>query len=109
MKQFLKAIVNEFEVGPNATHIAVIAYSSTPKVIFGFKGLSGNQLNATAVKMKLDDIPHSRGLTFIDKALKLAYTQVFNEQKGMRKDVPKVKRSNSYCLYPATVYTQFNA
>ena len=90
MKQFLKSIVNEFEVGPDGTHVAIVVYSNDPAVVLGFNGLLGSQLTTEAVETKIDAMPHLRGFTFIDKALKQARDQVFTKANGMRADVPKV-------------------
>ena len=90
MKNFIKAVNKEFEIGPNAAHVAIIAYSTKAQTVLRFSDLSGSQVTADAVNRKVDALPHQRGYTFIDKALRLAERDVFTEANGMRRDVPKV-------------------
>ena len=87
---FLKKIINEFNVGPDGTHVAVVAYSTNAKVEFAFNAVSGEQITAEEYGKRIDRIRFQRGYTYIDKALKLANEQVFVTSAGMRPDVPKV-------------------
>lgn len=87
---FLKKIINEFNVGPDGTHVAVVAYSTNPKLEFPFNAVSGDQITAEEYGKRIDNIRFQRGYTYIDKALKLANEQVFVTSAGMRSDVPKV-------------------
>ena len=88
---FLKEIVNAYNVGPDGTHVAIIAYSSNARVEFQFDRLKGDEITAEAYGKLIDGIAFQRGLTFIDRALLLADRQVFRADRGMREDVPKVK------------------
>ena len=90
MKEFLKSVVNEFNVADKWTHVAVIAYSTNPKVVLRFNDLKGSALTAAAVNTRIDGMKHQRGLTFIDKALRKAQESVFRTYYGMREDVTKV-------------------
>lgn len=88
MKRFLKALVSRLDVSPSATHIAAIAYSNNPEVVMRFNGVQGtNQVNQL-----LDGMRHQRGFTYIDKALLLANSDLFQSSTGMRSNVPKVSR-----------------
>ena len=90
MKDFLKQLADEFDISPSGTHVATVAYSTNPKVVFKFNTLQGSQLNADEVKKLLDRIPHQRGLTYIDRALLFADGEIFTVQNGMRPQVTKV-------------------
>ena len=90
MKDFLKATVNEFAIGAASTHIAIVAYSTNAQVVLRFNDLRGSQITNDAVNKKIDSMPHQRGFTFIDKALRAAERGLFTEAGGMRKHVPKV-------------------
>ena len=86
MKRFLKALVSRLDVSPSATHIAAIAYSTSPEVVMRFNGIQGtNQVNQL-----LDRMRYQRGFTYIDKALLLADSDLFQSSSGMRSNVPKV-------------------
>ena len=87
---FLKKVISEFNVGPDGTHVAVVAYSTNPKLEFPFNVVSGDQITAEEYGKRIDRIRFQRGYTYIDKALKLANEQVFVTSAGMRSDVPKV-------------------
>ena len=59
MKAFLKQLADEFDISPSGTHVAVVAYSTNPQVVFKFNTLQGSQLNTVEVKKLLDSIPLS--------------------------------------------------
>ena len=90
MKDFVKLISHEFDISPTGTHVAAVAYSTRAKTIFKFNTLQGPELNEENVGKLIDSMPHQFGLTFIDRGLKQAARDVFNEREGMRLDVPKV-------------------
>ena len=86
MKRFLKALVSKLDVSSSATHIAAIAYSNNPEVVMRFNGIQGtNQVNQL-----FDGMRYQRGFTYIDKALLLADTDLFQTSNGMRPNVAKV-------------------
>lgn len=90
MLDFLKKVTNAFNVGPDGTHIAVIAYSTNAVLEFTFNQLSGAQVTAEEYGKLIDGIRFQRGFTYIDKALKMADEQVFTTSAGMRSDVAQV-------------------
>ena len=90
MLNFLKAVVKEFNVGPDATHVAVVAYSTNPQLVFTFGTLSGADFMEKMYGQIIDMIPFQGGFTYIDKALKMADEQVFIPSAGMRPTVLKV-------------------
>lgn len=89
---FLKNVTNVFNVGPNGTHIAVIAYSNDALLEFTFNTLSGPQITAEQYGKLIDKIGFQRGFTYIDKALIMADEQVFTTSGGMRPGVSQVTK-----------------
>ena len=92
MKQFLKDMVKAFNVGPDKTHIAIVAYSTRAVLEFKFDRLKGSQVTEAGYNNLIDRIPFQRGFTFIDKALILADEQIFKRSAGMRPELPQVRR-----------------
>ena len=92
MLQFLKDMVKAFNVGPDKTHIAIVAYSSRAVLEFKFDRLKGSQITEAGYNTLIDQIRFQRGFTFIDKALILADQQVFQRAAGMRPDLPQVRK-----------------
>ena len=90
MLQFLKDMVKAFNVGPDKTHIAIVAYSTRAVLEFKFDRLKGSQITEAGYKSLIDRIGFQRGFTFIDKALILADQKVFQRSAGMRPEVPQV-------------------
>ena len=90
MLQFLKDMVEAFDVGPQKTHIAVVAYSTNANVEFRFNRLTGSAVSEEGYYGLIDRIRFQRGFTFIDKALKLANEQIFSTNFGMRPALPQV-------------------
>lgn len=83
IKTFVKYVARSFGISPNGTRAGIVLYSTKASIKAHF-----NQYNTTEdFEKAVDDLPHERGLTFIDKALDLASSQLF--PRG-RKDVPKV-------------------
>ena len=93
MKSFLKTIVDHFDIGPATGHVAIVSYSSDPKLELKFNDLRGPQLNNTNVKNYIDKMFHQRGFTFIDRALVFALNKVFVTRNGMRPNVPQVRKT----------------
>lgn len=92
MTQFLKDMVKAFNVGPDKTHIAIVAYSSNAVLEFKFDRLKGSQVTEAGYNRLIDGIRFQRGFTFIDKALMLADEQVFQISAGMRPELPQVRK-----------------
>ena len=91
MLEFLKRMVEALNVGPNKTHIAVIAYSSKAVLEFPFNKLKGTDVTVQEYGKLIDGIRFQRGFTFIDKALLLAESDVFTTAAGMRPELPQVR------------------
>ena len=90
MLQFVKDMVKAYNVGPQKTHIAVIAYSTGAKVEFKLDRLLGSAVTEEGYYKLIDRIRFQRGYTFIDKALLLANEQIFTTNSGMRPHLPQV-------------------
>jgi len=90
MLQFLKDMVKAFNVGPDKTHIAIVAYSTAANLEFKFDRLKGSQITEAGYNGLIDRIRFQRGFTFIDRALILADQQVFQRSAGMRPELPQV-------------------
>ena len=92
MLQFLKDMVKAFNVGPDKTHIAVVAYSTNAVLEFRFDRLTGSAITEEGYYGLIDRIRFQRGYTFIDKALSLAYDEIFTTASGMRPEVQQVRK-----------------
>ena len=90
MLQFVKDMVKAYNVGPQKTHIAVIAYSTGAKVEFKLDRLLGSAVTEEGYYKLIDRIRFQRSYTFIDKALLLANEQIFTTNSGMRPHLPQV-------------------
>lgn len=91
---FLEEMVDGFDISEKGTHVAIVEYSSKASVQLRFDEYSGAMLNAANLKRKVKKIPHFRGLTYIDKGLELANTEVFSVKGGMRPNVTKVSKQS---------------
>ena len=89
-KRFLERLVDQFDISETGTHVALVEYSTDASVQLRFNDFSGAELNAVNVKRKISSLPHTRGFTYIDKALALADTEIFSAKGGMRQNVTKV-------------------
>lgn len=90
LQNFIRGLVDSFQVDEDYTHIAIIEYSTTASVQLHFNDLSGKNLTRQNVKEKVQSMPHKRGYTYIDRALRMADRDVFTYAAGMRYNVDKV-------------------
>lgn len=81
-----------FNVGPDKTHIAIIAYSTNAVLEFTFDALKGSKVTEAGYYSLIDKIRYQGGYTYIDRALILADKQVFIRGAGMRPELPQVRR-----------------
>ena len=96
MLQFVKDMVKDFNVGPQKTHIAVVAYSNNAKVEFKFNSLRESEITEERYYRLIERMGFQRGFTFIDKALILTNEEIFSTASGMRPGLPQVWKE--YCL-----------
>ena len=108
IKNFLRSTINNFDIGHDAAQVAIVVYSTNAEVVLRFNDLEGLQLTSDAVIRKVNDLPHQRGFTFINKALRLAETEVFTEANGMRRNVPKVHLFCKKCLLSRSLLSDNN-
>lgn len=91
VQKFAKDVVDIYDISEKGTHIAILPYSTNPVIEIKFNKYKGAQLNGVNIKRDIDNFKLQRGLTFIDKALKLANEELFTEEAGMRKNIRKVR------------------
>ena len=72
-------------MGPQGTHIALVFFSTQAQVVSDF-----TEFNKDNIRRKIDEAPHLRRYTFINKGLKAAEERVFRTEFGMRPHVKKV-------------------
>lgn len=90
LKDFLKNLVSTLQISEDGWHVGIIAYSTRPEVVLRFNELSGAELNLGRIQEKIENMPHQRGLTFIDRALASADRFLFTVEAGMRPRADKV-------------------
>jgi uncharacterized protein YegL len=87
---FVTSTISKLNVGPTATHIAIVRYSSAAEVDFTFRTLTGSRVSAASYNKVIKGLRWQRGFTYIDRAIVMADRQVFTPAGGMRANVPKV-------------------
>ena len=88
---FLKQTVREFKIGKDGTHIGIIQYDSKATLVFDFKKYD----TLKGVERGIDTIINRKGLTRIDRALKLADQDLFSDKGGWRRDRAQVGRNRT--------------
>lgn len=88
LQSFVKDTIEFLTVSESQTHIGVIAYSSDATLELKFD----DSYNKIEVQQKVDQVTHTRGLTRIDLALKVASEQLFVPAGGMRVNARKVNK-----------------
>ena len=83
IKAFVKHVARSFGVSPTESRAGIVVYSTSASV----KAHFGQYLTIDEFVVAVDRLPHERGYTRIDKALKVASTQLFPRA---RQDVPKI-------------------
>lgn len=88
VKNFVRAIADIFTISRTKTHVGLMIYSDEARIMAKFNQIQSKEALSTA----LEDLPHLRGKTRIDLALKLASAKLFTGNGGMRwsSSVPKV-------------------
>jgi Uncharacterized protein containing a von Willebrand factor type A (vWA) domain len=85
-KDFLKALASTFDMGSGASRIGVVTFSYYTKYSVKLKDHS----NIHAFSKAVDEIPLMGSTTRIDKALRMAQTELFAPENGGRKGVTRV-------------------
>ena len=86
---FVQTLVSVFGVSPSGTHVALIPYSTDPKLALKFNTLTGSLLSVQEVNRQVARLRWQKGFNRIDKAMALADKEVLTNAAGMR-DVPRV-------------------
>lgn len=94
LKDFTKEFVKRFpkiSPEPDGTRIGLITFANEPTVQFNFRTLAGSQLNPTGVQQLVDKAPRGQGTKRkMEKAIKLAETDLFSPKGGARKGAKQV-------------------
>ena len=83
IKGFVKYLARSFGISPTGSRAGIVLYSTRASV----KAHFGQYPTTEEFNNLVDGLPHERGLTYIDKALELAASQLFPRA---RKDVPRI-------------------
>lgn len=87
-KNFMWAVISNFEISNNDTLVGIIRYSTQATVMFDFQFSADN--NILLLKETIDNIPYAEGGTRTERALQLALTDLFSDKGGSRPEVPKI-------------------
>ncbi len=85
-KDFVKSVASSLDISPTGSHVSVVTFSNIAKLNVKFSDHTNYKDFASAV----DGLKLLKSTTRIDRALAVAYDNMFNEQNGMRVKVPKV-------------------
>ena len=85
-KDFVKRVIDVFNIGVNGTHVSVVTYDTDTHIEFNLvKYFTKNELQKA-----VDDIKYNDGSwTFTGKALNTVRQKVFNASAGMRTNAGK--------------------
>ena len=87
-KNFIWAVARNFDISNSNTRLAILRFSTRANVIFDFKFSANN--NVLRLKEMVDNIEYVEGGTKTERALQLAYTDLFSDKGGSRPDVPRI-------------------
>lgn len=86
-RRFVENVAKTFQISPQKAHVALMIYSDEARVVTRWDKIKSQE----DLRAELDALPHLRGKTRIDLALKLAGADLFRSNGGMRPTpVPKV-------------------
>ncbi|KAK7494669.1 hypothetical protein BaRGS_00014067, partial [Batillaria attramentaria] len=86
LKQFVTALVSDFDVGPDTVRVGVMKYSDNSSTEFNLiDSASDNDLNGT-----ISGIVYEMGITNTGSALDYLRTSMFTPENGDRPNVPNV-------------------
>ncbi|XP_068760232.1 protocadherin Fat 4-like [Montipora capricornis] len=88
MKNFVKDVVDFFNIGPSGTHVAVVTYSTNTQLEFNLKA----HHTKSSIKSAVSKISYRGGWTYTADALDYVRRNIFVKSQGMRPDasIPKV-------------------
>lgn len=79
-KDFIVKVAQTFTISPQKTHVALMIYSDQAQIMKRFGEINSQR----SLRTDLDALPHLKGKTRIDLALKMAGTSLFSSSGGMR-------------------------
>ncbi|XP_048579839.1 uncharacterized protein LOC5504566 isoform X2 [Nematostella vectensis] len=85
-KSFVKQLASSFTVSPQGTHAALMIYSDHAQI----ESNLGQHSSIESFNDAVDRLPYLEKRTRIDKALKLAYNEVFSAERGARPGKSKI-------------------
>ena len=86
MRNFVKTVINDLDIGPKRTQVGVIVFSSTASISFHLNAYANRQSLTAAV----DRIPYINGGTKTADALYLLISQGFAGARPKSQGVPRV-------------------
>ncbi|TSZ54729.1 Matrilin-4 [Bagarius yarrelli] len=86
MRKFMVDIISEMDIGPNATRVGVVQYSSQVQNVFSLKQYVTHEDMVKAIK---DIIPLAQG-TMTGLAIRYTMNVAFSAEEGARPNVPHV-------------------
>ena len=85
-KDFVSQMIQQLQLSSNGTHSALVLFSDSAALKIKFSDYQ----NVRDFQRAVQELPLMGSTTRIDKALKLAYNDMFNAANGMRPNVPKI-------------------
>ncbi|CAH3124523.1 unnamed protein product [Pocillopora meandrina] len=86
VKDFVDLIANSFLKNKVGSRVGLMQYSILPKMNVRFS----DELTREQFRSVLDKVRYEGGYTRLDRALKLAAQELFVNEEGSRKDIPRV-------------------
>eukprot|EP00795_Rhopilema_esculentum_P016249 gene16249-7628_t len=83
VKQFVARTMENFNVGPDQTHVSVVCFGTQANVEWTFKDYPGQNMRPAIDS--LGKIRYTGGLSRLDLALDLVNEGIYNENNGLRK------------------------
>ena len=87
LKRFLMSLTSKLNVSNSQTHVGAVTFATSTNIEFDFR-LFGD---TDVVNGRLTRMPHHRGYTYTDLAIKLASEKLFSYSHGMRVHAAKVR------------------
>ena len=85
IKDFIKDIVNGFNIGFDKTHVGALIFSSSVKKVFGLD----EHYSKSGINSAIDKVIYPSGGTYTGKALRMARKKMYTKS-GDREDKPNV-------------------
>lgn len=85
VKEFVKRVIDFFNIGVDGTHVAVVTYETETRIEFNLV----KYYTKTELRNAVDDIKYRGYLTYTGEALNEVREKVLKASAGMRTDVGK--------------------